>query len=1228
MKAKKQNDSLLLLQDHPQSSTHIVIPISAEKRPIPNFVNVPPRRGNEDDEYYFKAMLTMFKPWRSGSDLKNETESWSTAFRNTEFCNEHMQVMKNFNIRYECSDARADFHAQRLKDSHPISWMSSVSDQIDSLEKEARSRDLLSALAENNEFPDDLEENDESYFDIPIMSTFEQNKIKEMQDLLYYIRWFETIDSVKEKDSLDDNHPESLPTKQPSIWAEIIDRTRKQVLLSSHSSQASPHSTNPTQCNKSTSTILNDVKVTDLYDLQNKVYVEFENPLEEQLVQQLIDEYTLNEDQSRALRLLSIHALNSSLTNQLLMYIGGMAGTGKSQVIKCFIDLFELKKMRQSLAILAPTGSAAVLIGGSTYHSFLGMSPYTYEEEGPSTSSKAIFDLKEKMRCIKYVLIDEVSMISCRDLYNISHKLAIATGRSTVPFGGVNMIFAGDFGQLKPVGGSSLYDESIGTVMKKGMTQALQEAVIGKALWHQVNTVVLLRENMRQRSQTTQDASFRRVLENVRMAKCSRSDLQFLRSLVAGRGPGKNIYHPEVFKFKSIITARNVCRDYINEVSAQHFAIDNNRPLHTFYSIDRTPSNRKRKSHRFERHSALSNIERKLLWDLPPGRTAHFPGKLTLCVGMPVMIKKNEATELCITNGAEGTVYSWDAETILGKEYLKTLFVKLSNPPKEIKIDELPMNVVPIPRRSEIITCKLSSQESRSILRSQVPVILNFAMADYCSQGKTRLVNPIHLKDCRNHQSVYTCLSRSSCAGSTIILEDFPDEKITNGLNGDLRLEFRELEMLNEITRRQLSGTLNNNVKSIVRRELIKQFVTHEDPYIPRDIHNEIQWNDMSPFLENLTHTESWQIISKSDRKRSLEESNAETKYQNVNQSRKQPRFSEPKMKLFSNSPKPLPPNISLSNQVNINPRPAYIENEPRHHLITRFQAPKGLSWDSQNFSCAYDSLFPILYHLWQTTHFTQRSIFSEFVFDASPEFSSVQNNQLHFEHARDLLRYRLRNTEGITQNTIFPNGRSFSSAHLIANFVLRLKNGFFIKCNPCSSCQQIIFTQQSASFFFCDPSIKDFRFYELLSSQTVAPHTLSLQGWLDHILHSVVVTCPQCTCTTESTFCETSFCTIPSIIGFQTFTSHLNINFKLDLIYQPNSHATYRLIGIIYHGQWHYTCAIIDSQKNIWYSDGMKNSGAFEYRGTLIDNNTNQLYSITDNGFTKYACIILYVLE
>ena len=103
-------------------------------------------------------------------------------------------------------------------------------------------------------------------------------------------------------------------------------------------------------------------------------------------------------------------------------------------------------------------------------------------------------------------------MAECNDNYKISSQLAKALNEFDMPYSGINMIFSGDFAQLPQVFGSPLYDGTVGIQLLSHMTVQGQEAAIGKALWHQVTTVVILRKNMRQRTQTPKDAKLRTAL--------------------------------------------------------------------------------------------------------------------------------------------------------------------------------------------------------------------------------------------------------------------------------------------------------------------------------------------------------------------------------------------------------------------------------------------------------------------------------------------------------------------------------------------------------------------------------------------------------------------------------------------------------------------------------------------------------------------------------------------
>jgi hypothetical protein len=220
--------------------------------------------------------------------------------------------------------------------------------------------------------------------------------------------------------------------------------------------------------------------------------------------------FQLNVEQERAFCIVANHSYHPT-SEKLKMHIGGMGGTGKSQVLKALMEFFKQKKESHRFVIVAPTGSAAALLGGSTYHYMFGINDFS---TGKSPNAQ-LAEVKQRLQGVDYIFMDEVSMLSCKDIYRISERLARVMNIVDEPFGGLNIIFAGDFAQLPPAIGqehASLYSRTVGS-----NSQSLhdQEAAIGKALWHQITTVVILCQNMHQKTQSLNDARLREALCNM-----------------------------------------------------------------------------------------------------------------------------------------------------------------------------------------------------------------------------------------------------------------------------------------------------------------------------------------------------------------------------------------------------------------------------------------------------------------------------------------------------------------------------------------------------------------------------------------------------------------------------------------------------------------------------------------------------------------------------------------
>ena len=154
------------------------------------------------------------------------------------------------------------------------------------------------------------------------------------------------------------------------------------------------------------------------------------------------------------------------------MYVAGVGGTGKSYVVKAVLRLFTLLGRRGEVMVSAPTGAAAILIGGYTVHSLL-MLP---DREGIDLQPLVVL-----WAGVYYLIVDEVSMISASFMNEISARLQHAKGNSglseDIPFGGVNMIFFGDFGQLRPVGGAPLYSHQYTEALQVGLQDSQTSCV-------------------------------------------------------------------------------------------------------------------------------------------------------------------------------------------------------------------------------------------------------------------------------------------------------------------------------------------------------------------------------------------------------------------------------------------------------------------------------------------------------------------------------------------------------------------------------------------------------------------------------------------------------------------------------------------------------------------------------------------------------------------------------
>ena len=298
------------------------------------------------------------------------------------------------------------------------------------------------------------------------------------------------------------------------------------------------------------------------------------------------------------------------------IFLTGPAGTGKSYTLK------EMKKwayeQKKNIGITATTGSSAILIGGRTIHSFLGIGlGKKSASELAAWVTKKFPKVVSKLVALDVLVIEEISMMDAEFFDKVSAFLSILR-KNDAPFGGLQLVSLGDFTQLGPVHG---------------------EYCFKAAAWPALNmTTIVLKQLMRQKD----DTEFQDILNEVRWGKCSKRTLARLRKLKATTfGSGVK---------PTILFAKNVDVDTINETKFKELVAAGAHTCNykTSYSSDGAKT-----------------------W----GTMGKIPESVGLCIGAQVVCTWNISLDEGIVNGTRGVVKEFRASGVLielksGKEFL------------------------------------------------------------------------------------------------------------------------------------------------------------------------------------------------------------------------------------------------------------------------------------------------------------------------------------------------------------------------------------------------------------------------------------------------------------------------------------------------------------------------------------------------------------------------------
>ena len=352
------------------------------------------------------------------------------------------------------------------------------------------------------------------------------------------------------------------------------------------------------------------------------------------------------------------------------IFVSGSAGTGKTTLIK-----YLMKKFSGSVAVVAPTGVAALQVGGVTIHSFFKLPPRIVF---PEKDVKKLADRK-LYGSIKLLIIDEISMVRVDLVDAIDQFLKLNGPVEGAAFGGIQVLFVGDLFQLPPV----VTSEDMQVLRSEGYKSAYFFAA--KALYEKQLVMVELQKVFRQK-----EASFSKLLSHLRLSDDLENVLDELNN---------NCYNKEQpLNLDAItLTTTNKKADLINATELSSLS----GPLFTFNGIlvDKF------------------NVDER---NLPS------PMNLALKVGSRVMFTANSPPPRVWVNGTIGTV----KEIVYG-----SVRVEIQNEQGVIVVDVPKFEWKSYAYELNKETQKIEPVVIGSY--KQLPLMLAWAVTIHKSQGKT-----------------------------------------------------------------------------------------------------------------------------------------------------------------------------------------------------------------------------------------------------------------------------------------------------------------------------------------------------------------------------------------------------------------------------------------------------------------------------------------------------------
>lgn len=333
----------------------------------------------------------------------------------------------------------------------------------------------------------------------------------------------------------------------------------------------------------------------------------------------------------------SVHALTSAQSEVIESVLSGTntlmhgpAGTGKSVAIKALVVSLATRNI--AFALTAPTGAAAVNVGGSTIHSslFRGLGLMRGNSTTLWTKLRKQSETLRRLRALQVLIIDEISMVSAAFMDTMNQLIQKARS-NTEPFGGLTVLLCGDFFQLPPVveGGDRGHQPVF----------AFESQVWDQLLLKTVHMSQVYRQ---------QDDQFVQLLHRMRRAALSSEDMGLLRSMV-GTVAANHEANVSAGVVPTSLFARNSEAEVTNSSKLEQLLGE----LHRFeanVSLVNKPS------------SSEDDIKELFRVSVEVSKNAPVPQTLGLKVGAQVMLRANLNVEGGLANGSRGSVIAFSRD--------------------------------------------------------------------------------------------------------------------------------------------------------------------------------------------------------------------------------------------------------------------------------------------------------------------------------------------------------------------------------------------------------------------------------------------------------------------------------------------------------------------------------------------------------------------------------------